>query len=81
MNTTEKVALTHWRPHRKEQVRIWKGYDRESGTHSLETASEGISQDTERMRQREWHSRTRDRIIRDKLGHRKSMAERLVLTG
>ena len=53
----------------------------ESGTHSLETALEGISQDTERMRQREWHSRTRDHIIIDKLGHRKSMAERLVLTG
>ena len=36
-----------------------------SGTHSLETASEGTSQETERMRPSECHSLPVDQIGRD----------------
>ena len=41
-------GLTGWRRHREVQVRTQKESDRARGTHILETASGGISQDTER---------------------------------
>ena len=79
-NATGKRALTNWRPHRKGEVRRRKECVRESTTHALETASEETSQDKERLRQRVCHSRTGDRIIRDKSGHRNSKTERVALT-
>ena len=63
---TEQGALTSWRPHREGQVRIRKETDRARGTHSLETASGGTSQDTERNRPSEVHLLSGDRIGRDK---------------
>src|SRR5580698_8952011 len=71
-NPTERGALTSWRPHREGQVRTQKESDRARRTHVLETASGGTSQDTERVRVSEEHSRTGDRIGRDKSGHRKN---------
>ena len=65
---TERGALTSWRPHRKGQVRIRRETNRARGTHSLETASGGTSQDTERNRPSEGHSHPGDRIGRDKSG-------------
>jgi len=41
-------ALTSWRPHQEGQVRTQKETDRAGGTHKLETASGGTSQDVER---------------------------------
>ena len=51
-----RVALTNWRPHRKGQVRIRKGCDRE------------------------WHSLSGDRIVRDKSGYGKNAIEQGALT-
>ena len=61
----KKGTPTPWRTHRRGQVRERKEYDRADGTHFLETASGGISHNTERIRPGEWHSRTGDRIIRE----------------
>ena len=49
-NANERVALTIWRPHHKGLVRTRKEYDRASGTHVLETAWGGTSQDMGRTR-------------------------------
>ena len=76
----EKVSLTAWRPHREKDVRKWIECNRESGTHSLKTASGGTNQDTERIGPRQGHSRTGDRIVRDKSGYRKNATERVALT-
>jgi hypothetical protein len=57
------------------QVRAEKGCDRARGTHNLETALGGTTQDKERKRLSEWHSLSRDRIVRDKSGHGRSASE------
>ena len=49
-HATKKGILTTWRPRRKAQARIQKECDRVNGTHPLETASGGVSQDMDRMR-------------------------------
>ena len=41
-------ALTNWRPQGEGQVRTQKETDQVRGTHILETAAGGTSQDTER---------------------------------
>ena len=46
-NLTERGALTSWRRHRDEQVRIQKESDRARGTHILELELGGTSQNTE----------------------------------
>ena len=43
-----------------------------SGTHFLEIASQGTSQDTESARLSKWHSLSENRIERDKLRHEKN---------
>ena len=45
---TELGALTNWRQQREGQVRTQKGADRVRGTHFLETAEGGTSQDTKK---------------------------------
>jgi len=45
------------------------------GTHKLETAEGGTSQDTERKQMSEGHSQTGDRRGRDKSGHGKKANE------
>ena len=42
------------------------------GTHSLETASGGTSQDTKGIRPSEGYSHPGDAIVRDRSGHRKN---------
>ena len=61
-NATKLAALTSWRRHQEGQVRIQKESDRARGTHSLETASGGTSQDTERIRPGKGHSHSGDGI-------------------
>ena len=77
---TERGPLTYWRPHREGQVRTRKETDRARHTHKLETAQGGTSQNTERNRQSDVHSRSGDRTERDKLGQGKKSTERGVLT-
>ena len=45
---TKKGALTNWRGQREGQVRTWKESDQARGTHVLEMAEGGTSQDMER---------------------------------
>ena len=77
---TERCALTSWRPHREGQVRTWKETDRAMRTHQLETTRGGTSQDTERHRPSDVHSRPGDSTGRDKSGHGKKLTERCTLT-
>ena len=77
---TERCALTFWRPHRKGQVRTGKETDRAMRTHVLGTAQGGTSQDRERNRPSDAHSRPGDRTGRDKSGHRNKPTERCALT-
>ena len=79
-NPTKQGALTLWRRHQESQVRTRKGSARTRGTHILETASGGTSQDTERIRPSEMHSRTGDGIRRDKSGHGTNPTELGALT-
>ena len=48
-NPTQRAALTFWRRHQEGQVSTRKEPDRARGTHTLETASGGTSQDRERI--------------------------------
>ena len=80
MRPTERGTLTPWRRHRDRQVRTQKQSHRVRGTHILETASRGTSQDTERVAPSEGHSPTGDSIGRDKSGHGKNPTERGALT-
>ena len=57
-NHTERGALTIWRQHQEEQVSTRKESDQARGTHILETASGGATQETERIRPSKGHSRT-----------------------
>ena len=75
-NPTQRGALTSWRRHRERQVRTQKESDPVRGTHSLETASGGISQDIERIRPSEGHSHPGDGIGMGKSGHGKDWTER-----
>ena len=68
-NHTERGTLTFWRRHREVQVRTQKESHGARGTHILETASAGASQDTKRIRPSKGHSHPRDGIGRDKSGH------------
>ena len=79
-NPTKRGALTNWRRHREGQVRTRKESDRAMGTHFLETASGGTSQDTERLQPSKGHSLSGDGIGRDRSGHRKDPTERGALT-
>jgi hypothetical protein len=79
-NPTDGGALTCWREHQGGQVRTWKESNRARGTHFLERASEGTSQDTERIWPCEGHSLPGDHTGRDKSGHGKNPTERGALT-
>ena len=79
-NPTERGALTNWRQHQEEQVRTRKESDRARGTHILETASGGTTQETERIRPSKGHSRTGHGAGRDNSGHGKNWTERGALT-
>ena len=67
-------------PHREGQVKTRKETDRARGTHKLETASGGRSQDTERNRPSKGHSRPGDRIGSDKSRYGKKPTGQGVLT-
>jgi len=77
---SEQGALTNWERQREGQVRTWKGRDQARGTHTLETAEGGTSQDTERNRHSKEHSHPEDGRERDKSGYGKTAAEKGVLT-
>ena len=66
-------TLTNWRQHREGQVRPQKESDHATGTHILEMASGGTSQNTKRKRLGDvhWHSLPGDRVGRDKSGRGK----------
>ena len=57
---TKRGVLTFWRRQREGLVRTWKETDRPRRTHQLETAEEGICQDTERNRPTESRSLSGD---------------------
>jgi hypothetical protein len=73
-------ALTSWRRQREGLVRTRKESDRARRTHVLETAEEGICQDTERKRPREGHSRPENGRGRDLSGYGTKATERGALT-
>ena len=73
-------ALTNWRRHREGQIRIQKEYNRARGTHILETALGGTSQDTERIRPSKGHSHAGDSIGWDMSGRGKNPTQRGALT-
>ena len=77
---TDQGVLTSWRQHREGQVWTQKESNRAMGTHQLETASGGTSQDTETIPQSEGHSPTGDGIGRDMSGHRNNPTEPGTLT-
>ena len=79
-NPTEREALTYCRRHRGGQIRTQKQSHSVRGTHILETASGGISQDTETIPPSEGHSLPGDGIGRDKSGHRDNPTKRGALT-
>ena len=79
-NQTERGALTPWRRHREGPVRTQKESDRARGTHILETASGGTSQETEIIRPSEGHSLPGDSIGWDKSGHGMNEIQRGTLT-
>src|SRR6266850_2131499 len=79
-NPTERGALTPWRAQTDRQVRTWKESNRARGTHKLESADGQTSQDTERIRPSEGHSRPGERRWTDKSGHGKNLTERGALT-
>jgi len=65
---------------RREKIRIRKEIDRARGTHRLETAEGGTSQDTERKQPTKAHSPTGDGRGRDKSGHGKKATDQGTLT-
>ena len=78
--STDRGALTNWRRQREGLVRTQKKTARSRHTHSLETASGGTCQDTERDRPTEAHSPTGDGRGSDLSGHRKKSTDRGALT-
>jgi len=77
---TKQGALTSWRWQREGQVRTWKESNQARGTHSLEIAEGGTSQDTERKQLSKGYSPTGDRKWRDKSRHRKKESKQGALT-
>ena len=77
---TKQGALTPWRWQREGQVRTWKESDQARGTHSLEMAEEGTSQDMERMWPSKGHSLPGDGRERDKSRHGKKVTKQGALT-
>jgi hypothetical protein len=62
------------------QVRTWKEFKQATGTHGLESADQGTSQDMGRVRASDGHSLSGERRQRDKLGHGKNPSEWVPLT-
>ena len=77
---SDRGALTAWRVQIDGQVRTRKGTERPRGTHKLESADRWASQDTERNRATEGHSRPGECRSMDKSGHRKEQSDRGALT-
>src|SRR5579863_8793849 len=69
----EQGALTLWRWQRGGQVRTWKESDQTRGTHGLEMAEEGTSQDTQIKQLSKGHSLSGDSRGTDKSGHGKKV--------
>jgi hypothetical protein len=80
MNPTNRGALTLWRAQTAGQVRTRKESEQTRGTHILESADRGTSQDTRRIRASDGHSLSGERRPRDKSGHGKNPSERRALT-
>jgi hypothetical protein len=76
MNPSERGALTSWRAETEGQVRTRKDFEQAKGTHVLESADRGTSEDTERIQASEGHSRTGERRPRHKSGHGMNPSER-----
>jgi hypothetical protein len=68
--TDEQRPLTSWRTQSEEQVIMAKETERATGTHLLERADRGASQDSKRNKASDVHSPTGERRDRDKSGHR-----------
>jgi hypothetical protein len=66
MNPSERRALTAWRAEAEGQVRTRNESDRATGTHGLEGADRGTSQDKERIRASHGHSLSGGYRPRDK---------------
>jgi hypothetical protein len=62
------------------QVRTWEEFKQATGTHGLESADQGTSQDMGRVRASDGHSLSGERRQRDKLGHGKNPSEWVPLT-
>ena len=77
---TKRGALTSWRRYREGQFSAQKESHRARGTHILETASGGTSQNTKTIPPSEGHSPTGDGIGRNRSGHKKNPTEQGELT-
>ena len=77
---SDQARGTHRLESASGQVRLRKESDRVRGTHQLKMASGGTSEDTQRIRPSEGHSRPGDGIRRDKSGHGKNPIKRGALT-
>jgi hypothetical protein len=62
----ERGALTTWKTQIDGHVSTWKESERERGTHCLESAERWTSEDTERNRTSEGHSRAGELRVMDK---------------
>jgi hypothetical protein len=76
MDSSERGALTSWRVVTERQVRTRKDFEQARGTHLLQSADRGTSQDTERIQASKGHSRTGERRERHKSGHGMNPTER-----
>jgi hypothetical protein len=63
---TERRAITNWRARTEEQVRSAKETKREMGTHSLESADGGTSENGKRNRESDEKSLPREHRRRNK---------------
>src|SRR5437879_5034517 len=79
-NMSQRGALTSWRAQTQRQVRTRKECEQARGTHVLESPDTETSQDTERMRASEGHSRPGEPRHRDKSGHGRNASQRGALT-
>jgi hypothetical protein len=77
---TGKGVLTNWRAQIGRQVRTRNKCERARGTHVLESPDAETSQDTERMRASEGHSRPGEPRHRDKSEHGNNASQRGALT-
>jgi len=67
---SKQGGLTNWRSQRERQVRTQKQTEQARGTHHLEIAKGGTSDDTEANQASEGHSLPRESRTRNRLGHR-----------